>query len=64
MNNVLGLAIFALGIFLLISGFNEPQSFGSDLSRTYPTNRSLWMIGGGSLAVIGGLFLAVRRHRV
>jgi hypothetical protein len=67
MNNVIGLAIFALGIFLLISGFNESQSFGSNLSRVFaanPTDRSLWMMVGGSAAVVSGLFLAVRRRRV
>jgi hypothetical protein len=62
MNNVLGLGIFALGVVLLIFGFNESQSFGSDVSRFFtgnPTNRSMWLIAGGGVAVVAGLILAV-----
>ena len=67
MTNIIGLAVFALGIVLLISGFNESQSFASEVSRTFtgnPTNRSLWMILGGAASVIAGLILAVRSRRV
>jgi len=66
MNNVVGFAILALGIVLLIFGFNESQSFSSDVSRFFtgnPTDRSMWMIVGGSVAVIAGLFLAVSGRR-
>jgi multisubunit Na+/H+ antiporter MnhB subunit len=61
MNNIVGLAILALGIILLIFGFNESHSFGSDVSRFFtgnPTDRSMWMIAGGAIAVIAGLVLA------
>jgi len=63
MNNIVGLAIFALGVVLLIFGFNEAHSFSSDVSRTFtgnPTNRSMWLIVGGAAAVIVGLVLAIR----
>jgi multisubunit Na+/H+ antiporter MnhB subunit len=66
MNNIVGLAILALGIVLLIFGFNESQSFGSDVSRFFtgnPTNRSIWLIIGGAVAVIAGLTLAIRSTR-
>jgi hypothetical protein len=66
MNNVIGLGVFALGIVLLIFGFNESQSFSSDVSRVFtgnPTDRSVWMIAGGVLAVVVGLFLAIRGKR-
>jgi hypothetical protein len=66
MNNIIGLAIFALGIVLLIFGFNESHSLGSDLSRTFtgnPTDRSMWMIAGGVLSVVAGLFLAIRGRK-
>ncbi len=62
MNNIVGLAIFALGIVLLIFGFNESHSFSSDVSRFFtgnPTNRAMWLIGGGGIAVIAGLLLAI-----
>jgi hypothetical protein len=62
MNNIVGLAIFALGIVLLIFGFNESHSFSSEVSRVFtgnPTNRAVWMIAGGAAAVIAGLVLAL-----
>jgi len=66
MNNVVGLAVFAVGIILLILGFNESQSFSSDVSRVFtgnPTNRSIWFIAGGAAAIIMGLVLSIRGFR-
>ena len=66
MNNIVGLAIFALGIVLLIFGFNESHSFNSDVSRFFtgnPTDRSIWMIAGGAAAVVIGLVMAIRGAR-
>ena len=66
MNKVVGLAILAVGIVLLIFGFNESQSFGSEVSRVFtgnPTDRSIWMIVGGVVAVIAGLGLTVWGRR-
>jgi len=68
MNNIVGLAIFALGVVLLIFGFNESQSFNSEVTRTFtgnPTDRSMWLITGGAIAVICGIVLAItgRRNR-
>ena len=66
MNNIIGLAVFALGIVLLIFGFNESHSFSSDVSRTFtgnPTDRSIWFIAGGAAAVVVGLVLSLRGLR-
>ena len=66
MNSVVGLAILALGIVLLIFGFNELNSFNSDVSRFFsgsPTDRSMWLIIGGAVATIAGLVLAIRGTR-
>jgi hypothetical protein len=63
MNNIVGLGLFALGAVLLIFGFNESHSFGSDVSRFFtgnPTDRSMWLIVGGAVGVVVGLVLAVR----
>ncbi len=66
MTNILGLGIFALGIVLLIFGFDESRSFASDVARVFtgnPTNRSVWLIFGGGAAVVVGLIVALRaRH--
>ena len=66
MNNILGLAIFAVGIVLLIFGFNASQSFSSDVSRFFtgnPTDKSIWLLIGGAAAVIVGLVIALRGTR-
>jgi multisubunit Na+/H+ antiporter MnhB subunit len=65
-NSIVGLLILAVGIVLLIFGFNESQSFSSDVSRFFtgnPTDRSIWMLIGGIVAVIAGLFLAITGAR-
>ncbi len=64
--NLLGLAVFATGIVLLISGFNEAQSFASEVSRLIsdrPSNRTIWMFVAGGVAIIAGLTLALRNRR-
>lgn len=66
MNNIIGLAILALGIVLLIFGFNASHSFSSDVSRVFtgnPTDRSIWFIAGGAVAVIVGIFLALSARK-
>ncbi|HLH52136.1 MAG TPA: DUF3185 family protein [Verrucomicrobiae bacterium] len=66
MNNVLGLAIFAAGVVLLIFGVNASHSFSSDVSRFFtgnPTDKSMWLLIGGAAAVIIGLVVAVRGSR-
>jgi hypothetical protein len=62
MNNIAGLAILALGVVLLIFGFNESHSFSSDVSRTFtgnPTNHSIWLIAGGAVAVVAGIAVSL-----
>jgi hypothetical protein len=66
MNNIVGLAVLALGIVLLIFGFNESHSFSSNVSRTFtgnPTDRAMWLIIGGSVAVVVGFILALTGRR-
>lgn len=66
MTNIVGLAVFAIGIVLLIFGFNASQSVGSDVSRFFtgnPTDKSMWLLIGGAAAVIVGLYVAIRGAR-
>lgn len=66
MNNIMGLAVFALGIVLLVFGFNASQSLSSDISRAFtgnPTDRSMWLIVGGAIAVVVGLLVAIKGRR-
>ncbi len=66
MSNFVGLTVFALGIVLLVFGFNESQSFSSEVSRFFsgnPTSRSIWLVAGGGTSVVLGLFVALRGAR-
>ena len=66
MNNIVGLAILAIGIVLLVFGYNASHSFGSDVSRAFtgnPTDKSMWLLIGGAAAVVVGLVVAVRGSR-
>jgi hypothetical protein len=66
MNNIAGLAILALGVVLLIFGFNESNSFSSDVSRTFtgnPTNHAMWLIIGGAVAVVAGIGVSLTGRR-
>ena len=66
MNKPLGLALLAGGIILLIVGFNQAQSFSSDVSRIFtnsPSDRSIWFLVAGGAAIICGIFLVLNRAR-
>jgi hypothetical protein len=58
----IGIALLAGGVILLFFGFNESQSFASEVSEVFtgsPTDRSMWMIVLGSVAAVAGLVMAV-----
>jgi uncharacterized membrane protein HdeD (DUF308 family) len=64
MNRAIGIALLAGGIALIIFGINASESFSSDVSRFFtgnPTDKTVWLLVGGIVASIAGLFLAVRR---
>ena len=66
MNRVLGLALLAAGVALIIFGVNASQSFSSDVSRFFtgsPTNKSIWMLVIGIITAIVGLFFTVTGAR-
>ena len=65
MNNMLGLALVAVGIVLLIMGISAADSISSSFSRFFtgnPTDRSIWLMLGGVACIIagGGGFLYFR----
>lgn len=57
MNKPISIAILVVGIILVIYGINASNSFSSDVSRAFtgsPTDRTMWMLGGGAaLAIVG-----------
>jgi hypothetical protein len=58
MNKVVSLAILAGGILLMGYGVAASKSFSSDVSRFFtgsPTDRAIWMLVGGVVAIVIGL---------
>ena len=58
MNRAVSLAILAGGILLTIFGVAASKSFSSDISRFFtgsPTDKAIWMLVGGVVAIIIGL---------
>ena len=63
MNKLLPIALLVGGIVLIIVGINATNSFGSDVSRFFtgsPTDKSSWMLIGGSVAAVVGLTMTLR----
>jgi len=58
MNKVLSTAILAVGVILLIYGVSASDSIGSSFSRFFtgsPTDRTIWLMIGGVVAIVIGL---------
>ncbi len=57
-NKLISLAILAGGVVLVIFGVSATNSFNSDVSRFFtgsPTDKAIWMIIGGIVAIVVGL---------
>jgi len=66
MNKGMSVALLAVGIVLLIWGVSATESFNSDVSRFFtgsPTNKAIWLLIGGIVAAIVGLFGLLRRPK-
>lgn len=54
----LSIALLAVGILLIVWGVRAGDSFSSDVSRFFtgsPTDKTVWMLIGGSVASLAGL---------
>jgi hypothetical protein len=66
MNSAVSLALVAAGIVLIIFGISATNSFSSDVSRFFtgsPTDKAIWMLIGGIVAVVLGLFTLLGSSR-
>ena len=57
-NKLISLVILAGGIVLVVFGVAATESFSSDVSRFFtgsPTDKAIWMMIGGIVAIIIGL---------
>lgn len=58
MNKLMSLVFIAGGVVLIITGISAMESFGSDVSRFFtgaPTDKSVWLLIGGVVAVLAGV---------
>ncbi len=63
MNKAVSIALLAGGIVLIVIGVNATKSFNSDVSRFFtgsPTDKAVWMLIGGVVAAVIGLFGTMR----
>jgi uncharacterized membrane protein YidH (DUF202 family) len=59
MNKIVSVVLLAVGILLIVLGINASNSLNSGVSRFFtgsPTNETVWMLMGGIVACIVGLF--------
>jgi uncharacterized membrane protein YidH (DUF202 family) len=66
MNEIVSLALLVGGVVLIIFGVQATDSFSSDVSRVFtgsPTNKAVWMLIGGIVAVIVGLTMTLRSSK-
>jgi len=66
MNKALGFALVAAGIVLIIIGINASDSVGSNFSRFFtgaPTNKTVWLLLGGTASLVVGGVIALRPAR-
>jgi len=62
-NKILFPALLVGGVVLMIIGINATNSFSSDVSRFFtgsPTDKAVWMLIGGIIAVTVGLIGSFR----
>jgi len=66
MNKPISIALLIGGIVLMIFGINATNSFSSDVSRFFtgsPTDKAVWMLIGGLIAAMVGLFGTFRSSK-
>jgi Protein of unknown function (DUF3185) len=59
MNKIISLALLAGGIVLIIYGISASDSISSSFSRFFtgsPTDKTMWLLIGGIVATVVGLF--------
>ena len=62
-NRILAIVLIVAGVCLLFYGMQASHSFSSGLSRLFtgsPTDRTIWLISGGLVAAVAGLFMLMR----
>ena len=64
MKTALGVACIAGGVALLIFGFQAKDSLKDQTNKLFtgsPTDKTMWMIGGGAALGVAGLVLVMAK---
>ena len=67
MNMPTALAVTVAGIVLLVIGLGSADSIQNSFSRLFTghlTDRTMWLVVGGSICVVAGLYGCYRSRRV
>lgn len=65
MNRAMSVGLVVVGVILIVLGVNAAESFASDFKRFFsgtPTDKSIWMLIGGALLAVIGVFGLSRRQ--
>lgn len=66
MTKIFSIVLLVAGAALMIFGIQAINSFNSDVSRFFtgsPTNKAIWMLIGGIVAVAVGLSITLRSSK-
>lgn len=61
MRRTVGIALFVVGIILVIFGISASESLGSSIKEFFtgtPTDKAVWFLIGGAAAIVVGGFLS------
>jgi len=61
---LMGILLLVGGGILLYFGWQEKESVASEVAQAVegtPTDRSMWMLGGGAVLAVAGLVVLVKR---
>ena len=67
MNRAIGVTLLVVGIPRIMHGFNASDSVISDVSHIVngaPTNKTIWLLLGGSSSVALGMAMIFKRTRM
>lgn len=63
MGKIVGLALLAVGAMLLYWGYETQQSVSSQVTELVtgtPSDKAMWLLIGGAVCVVTGLYTVVR----
>jgi hypothetical protein len=66
MNQAISIVLLVIGVVLIVFGVNASQSFSSDVSRFFtgsPTDKAIWFLVGGGVALVVGLVMMFQRSK-